>query len=148
MLVDDSLDGETVKLHVGETTLTLTRVDAHQIRAALRRELPDRREFVRTAGTHRPDGRYVVERRRATSGGHRKVFDSFDDLVGLFRSLPDSMRVDDIVTKGLSGSRRHVVLWHFVEHPAFECSLRSKQPLTVEKRVDRKADTARSVDDS
>ncbi len=60
------------------------------------------------------------------------MFDSFEDVIELYETLPETATVADIGGRGLTGSRRHVVLWHFVEHPAFACELRSKQPLTVE----------------
>lgn len=94
------------------------------------------REFAHSTGTRRPDGRYVVARRGASSSGHRKVFDSFEALEGLYRNLPPEMTAADVEQRaqGLTGSRRHLLLWHFLEHPRFECVLESRQPLMVRKR--------------
>nr|WP_247728895.1 hypothetical protein [Halovivax limisalsi] len=107
------------------------------MRAELADALSEKREFARTVGRHRSDGTYVVERRGASSSGHRKVFDSFEALRSLYRSLPERVRASDLDRDGLTGSRRHAVLWHFVEHPAFECDRIARQPLTVVKRGDR-----------
>lgn len=101
-----------------------------QLADALDRE----RAFVRTVGIHRSDGAYVVERRGAESAGHRKVFDSFQRLRERYESLPDTFTAADLGGAGLTGSRRHAVLWHLVEHPGFECELVAKQPLTASKR--------------
>lgn len=101
-----------------------------QLADALDRERP----FVRTVGNHRSDGAYVVERRGAESTGHRKVFDSFQTLRERYESLPDTFTAADIGGAGLTGSRRHAVLWHLVEHPGFACELAAKQPLTASKR--------------
>lgn len=100
-----------------------------QLADALDRE----RTFVRTVGNHRSDGAYVVERRGAESTGHRKVFDSFQTLRERYESLPDTFTAADLGGGGLTGSRRHAVLWHFVEHPGFACELAAKQPLTASK---------------
>jgi hypothetical protein len=82
----------------------------------------------------RADGAYVVERRGADSAGHRKVFDSPAALSALYERLPVEFRADDCETAGLSGSRRHMLVWHFVEHPAFDCELTARQPLSARKR--------------
>jgi hypothetical protein len=96
----------------------------------------ERRVFLHTVGLYRADGSYVVERRRATSAGHRTVFDSFDDLCALFDSLPREFDAGALGRPGVSGGRRHLLLWHLAEHPAFDCRLVSRQPLTAEKTVD------------
>lgn len=120
-------------LAVGDETHDLSRDEAVQLRDALADALTRTREFVRTTGTHREDGSYVVERRNADSTGHRKVFASFENCARLFERLPRSFTADDVGHTGLTGGRRHMLLWHFAEHPAFDCELASRQPLTVEK---------------
>jgi hypothetical protein len=74
-----------------------------------------------------------VERRGADSAGNRKVFDSFDALARLCQRLPAEFTADDLSTTGLTAGRRHMVLWHLVEHPEFDVSLANRQPLTAEK---------------
>lgn len=86
-----------------------------------------------TTGEHREDGSYVVARRGADSAGHRKVFDSFDRVERLYRRLPAEFTAEEIGRTGLTGGRRHMLLRHVVEHPAFDCELVSRQPLTVRK---------------
>jgi hypothetical protein len=103
------------------------------LRAALGEALTERREFVRTAGTHREDGSYVVERRQADSAGHRKVFESFAALRRLYDELPATFVAGDVEQSGLTGGRRHVLVHHFAEHPAFDCELVKRQPLTARK---------------
>jgi hypothetical protein len=89
---------------------------------------------VRTAGTHREDGSYVVERRHADSSGHRKVFESFASLRRLYDRLPEAFTAEDVQRTGLTGGRRHMLVHHFAEHPAFDCGLEKRQPLTARKR--------------
>lgn len=96
-----------------------------------------RREFVRTVGRHREDGSYVVARRQANSAGHRKVFESFDALRRLYDRLPCEFTAEDVGRTGLTGGRRHVLVHHLAEHPAFGCELTSRQPLTVRKHDER-----------
>lgn len=119
---------------VGGRTHVLDRSRARALRASLEDALERRDEFVHTVGEHRPNGEYVVERRGADSAGHRKVFPSFAHLERLYGRLPDPFTADALTRSGLTAGRRHMVLWHLVEHPAFACSLTSRQPLTVEKR--------------
>jgi len=79
----------------------------------------------------------------ADSAGHTKRFRDFSALEALYERLPerfDAEAVGDVAgsdgragSPSLSGSRRHLVLRHFVEHPAFHCELVSRQPLTVQK---------------
>ena len=88
---------------------------------------------MNTVGVHRADGSYVVERRGADSAGNRKVFDSFDALARLCQRLPAEFTADDLSATGLTAGRRHMVLWHLVEHPGFAVELASRQPLTAEK---------------
>lgn len=106
------------------------------MREALADALTSRREFLNTACEHRLDGSYVVERRGADSAGHRKVFESFDSARRLFDRLPDEFTAEDLSRTGLTGGRRHMVLWHFVEHPDVPCTLASRQPLTARKEDD------------
>lgn len=123
-LVTLRLDGESVRLD---------REAAAALRDELAAALTERLEFYRTAGEHREDGSYVVARRAATSSGHRKVFEGFDTLVRLFERLPAEFTAEDVGRSGLTGGRRHMVLRHLVEHPAFGCELASRQPLTARK---------------
>jgi hypothetical protein len=128
----ESRTGEVV-VHLGTESSALTRDQARRLREALGDALTDSNEFVHTVGHHREDGSYVVERRGADSAGHRKVFDSFEALRSLFAELPAEFTAPDVERAGLSGGRRHMLLWHLVEHPAFDCELSSRQPLTVRK---------------
>ena len=98
--------------------------------------LVSREEFLRTAGEHRPDGSYVVSRRGADSAGNEKVFDSFRRLERLYERLPGTFDADDIGRTGITGSRRHMVVRHLAEHPAFECGTVSRSPLRVSKAGD------------
>lgn len=111
----------------------VTRDNARELRDQLTAALTERREFLHTAGHHREDGNYVVSRRHAESAGHAKVFDSFRELVRLYERLPDRFTATDVGRTGLTGGRRHLLVRHFDEHPAFDCALVSRQPLTVEK---------------
>lgn len=120
----------------GETT-TLTRAAAIDLRAALGDCLRERREFVHTAGEQRADGRYVVSRRGAESSGHRKVFETFSALELLYDDLPGEFVATDLERPGLSDGRCHLVVRHFAEHPAFECGLVCRQPLTACKGGER-----------
>lgn len=81
-----------------------------------------------------------MERRGADSAGNSKVFASFDELRRLFDRLPDRFAADDLSATGLTAGRRHMVLWHLVEHPGFDCGLVSRQPLTAEKTPDGERD--------
>ncbi len=76
----------------------------------------------------------MVARRGATSDGHRKVFDSFRAFEAVYRELPPEFTAEDVAVAGVSGGRRHMLVRHFAEHPAFDCELVSQQPLTVRKR--------------
>lgn len=53
--------------------------------------------------------------------------------MALYRELPEEFVAADLSRPGLTGGRRHLLLWHFVEHPAFECALAARQPLTARK---------------
>ncbi|WP_115864375.1 DUF7528 family protein [Halorussus litoreus] len=124
---------ETVAVTVADDRHRLTRAEADQLRRSLGEALTQRREFLRTAGTHREDGSYVVERRGADSAGHRKVFDSFAALGRLYERLPAEFRAADVERSGLTGGRRHMLVHHLAEHPAFDCELAKHQPLTARK---------------
>lgn len=75
----------------------------------------------------------MVERRGATSG-HRKVFDSFADCRACFDALPETFTATDLKWPGVTGRRRHMLVHHFAEHPAFPCRLVTRQPLRARKR--------------
>ena len=133
--VDAEPDGAGVAVRLGEDTHVLSHAEARRLRERLGDALVRREEFCHTAGEHRPDGSYVVARRRADSSGHRKVFDSVRALERLWERLPAEFTAGDLGETGLSGGRRHMVLRHLVEHPAFDCELVSRQPLTARKRT-------------
>ena len=128
-------DSDRVTVSVAGRTHELTRAEALSLRESLDDSLARHREFVRTTGTHRPDGSYVVARRGVESAGHRKVFDSFETLRDLFDALPTSFTAQDVDSPALSGRRRHLVVRHLAEHPGFACKLVARQPLTAEKRA-------------
>jgi hypothetical protein len=111
--------------------------EAAALRRALGETLTERHEFVHTVGTHRSDGSYVVARRDADSAGHRKVFERFGELRGLYESLSEEFTAGDIELPGLTGSRRHLVVRHLAEHPDFDCVLVARQPLTAAKNHQR-----------
>lgn len=121
-------------MEFGVESYVLDGAEAAELRDALGDALTERREFLHTAGQHREDGSYVVERRGADSAGHRKVFDSFERVERLYERLPPEFTAEGIGRKGLTGGRRHMLLRHLVEHPAFDCDLVSRQPLTARKR--------------
>ncbi|MFC6953241.1 DUF7528 family protein [Halorubellus litoreus] len=104
-------------------------------------------EYVHTTGTHREDDAYVVARRGADSAGHEKVFESFEACRGVYDELPESFTASDVERSGLTGGRRHMLVWHYAEHPAFDCELASRQPLTVEKTVEGEAVDEEATDD-
>nr|WP_225741292.1 hypothetical protein [Halorussus halophilus] len=95
--------------------------------------LTERREFFRTAGIHREDGTYEVARRGADSSGNSKVFESFDALRRMFERLPAEFSAEDVGRTGITGSRRHMLVRHFAEHPTFDCTISRRNPLTAEK---------------
>ena len=64
------------------------------------------------------------------------MFDSFAALERLYEGLPREFTAGDVAGDGLTGSRRHVLVHHLVEHPAFDCELASLQPLTGRKPPD------------
>ncbi|WP_135820003.1 DUF7528 family protein [Halostella litorea] len=111
----------------------LTRSDAVALREAISDAVTETREFFRTAGTYREDGSYEVSRRGADSSGNAKVFDSFDAVCRLYDRLPGTFSADDVEHTGITGSRKHMLVRHFAEHPAFDCEIESRSPLTATK---------------
>lgn len=111
----------------------MSRAQARELQDAIADALTERREFFRTVGEHREDGSYVVARRGADSSGNSKVFETFHALERLFARLPDRFTADDVGRTGITGSRRHMLVRHFAEHPAFPCSIDRRNPLTVAK---------------
>ncbi|MFC7045444.1 hypothetical protein ACFQH6_08515 [Halobacteriaceae archaeon GCM10025711] len=130
-------EGESVVVTVGNETHELPRSAAVQLHDAVGDALTEREEFLRTAGEHREDGSYVVSRRSAESTGNSSVFDSFDELRRLFDRLPEEFTADHLTRAGITGSRRHMLVWHFAENPAFDCTVGSRNPLTGEKTGDQ-----------
>ncbi|WP_435358915.1 DUF7528 family protein [Haloarchaeobius sp. DFWS5] len=126
-------DSRGLLLAVGDETYELTRSEAAALREELSDALTQTHEFVHTTCTHRDDGGYVVERRGANSAGHRKVFDTETQCERLFNRLPEEFTAEDVGRTGLTGGRRHMLVWHFAEHPNYDCELVSRQPLTVRK---------------
>ena len=126
---------------VGDVEHELSRREASRLAEAVGDALHSREEFLRTAGEHRPDGSYVVARRGADSAGNLKVFDSFKRLERLYERLPGEFGADDVGRTGITGSRRHMVVRHFAEHPAFDCRTRSRNPLRVRKEPEAAAST-------
>lgn len=128
-LLTEKFSGSTVSVTVAGATYDLDREEALALRDRLTDALAERREFVHTVGIHRADGRYEVARKRATSSGNAKVFESFGALERLFEDLPCEFTAADVERAGVSGSRRHMLVRHLAEHPAFPCELTSRQPL-------------------
>jgi hypothetical protein len=127
-----------VLLQLSGNTHVLSANEARDLRAALDDALYQTEAFTHTGYEHRPDGSYVVTRRRADSSGHRKVFDSFSALRDLYDRLSCEFTAEDVGHTGLTGGRRHMLVHHFDEHPDFDCTLVCRQPLTA-----RKGDTNR-----
>lgn len=72
------------------------------------------------------------------------MFERFAALRDLFASLPKEFDAEDVGERAeISGSRRHLVLRHFAEHPAFDCRLASDRPLRARKTDDSTGDAAR-----
>jgi hypothetical protein len=134
-------DGESIVLAVDGRDYELTRDDAADLQEAVGDALTERREFFRTEGVHREDGTYEVARRGADSAGNSKVFESFAALRRLFDRLPDEFAAADVGRSGITGSRRHMLVRHFAEHPGFDCKIARRNPLTAEKtETDGKAE--------
>lgn len=130
------------------TERRLSREAACALRDGLADALTRRREFLYTAGEHREDGSYVVERRAADSAGHSKVFERFAALERLYGRLPREFTAEEVGRTGLTGGRRHMLVRHFAEHPAFDCELVSRQPLTVRKAESNSAESDSTGTDS
>jgi len=128
--------GDTVSLDVDGRRLVLSVDDANKLQQELEDALTATAEFMHTTAEHRRDGKYVVERRGADSAGNRKVFDSFEELRRLADRLPRTVGADDLTRVGLTGGRRHMVLWHLIEHPEFPFELDGRQPLTATRPSD------------
>ncbi|WP_418771372.1 DUF7528 family protein [Halorientalis halophila] len=127
--------GDRIRVDVGGETVALTREQATELRGAIDDALTERREFLHTAGEYRDDGAYVVSRRSADSAGNSKVFDSFDQVRRLYERLPSEFTADAVSRTGITGSRRHMLVRHYAEHPAFDCAIARRSPLTVSKRT-------------
>ncbi|WP_245698869.1 DUF7528 family protein [Halopelagius longus] len=111
----------------------MSRTDAADLQEAIGAAITEKREFFRTAGEYRDDGCYVVSRRGADSTGNAKVFDDFENLVRLYDRLPAEFTAADVGRTGITGSRRHMLVRHFGEHPAFDCRISCRNPLTAVK---------------
>lgn len=105
---------------------------ARALVADIREALSDHTEFVHTACETRRDGRFVVARRRGTTAGTEVVFDSPEAVRALYDSLPGRFGASDVTR--VSGSRRHLLVRFFVEHPDYDCELVSSNPLAVQKK--------------
>lgn len=126
-------DADRIAISIDGTTHELPRDVASQLAEDIGDAMASREEFFRTAGEHRADGSYVVSRRGADSSGNAKVFDSFDRLKRLYERMPEQFDAEAIGRTGITGSRRHMILRHFAEHPAFDCRTVSRNPLRIEK---------------
>lgn len=135
-----SADGDGIILDVGDRKCELTRAEAAALTDAIEDVLTRRREFLQTVGEFRDDGSYVVSRRRAESAGNRKVFRGFDELRRLYERLPERFTATDVGRSGITGSRRHMIVQHLCEHPAFECSIDQRNPLTGHKAAVAESD--------
>ncbi len=130
--------GDELVLQLPDGERRLSRREAATLRDELTAALAGRREFLYTAGEHRTDGSYVVSRLGADSAGHSKRFQRFGALEALYDRLPETFAAEDVqeaADSRLSGGRRHLVLRHLAEHPAFDCGLVAQQPLTARKRA-------------
>lgn len=128
-----STDGQSLQVELDDRTCELSRDEAAELRTALSDALTRRREFLRTAGEYREDGRYVVTRRGADSPGNAKVFEGFDALRRLYERLPETFGAEAVGRTGVTGSRRHMLVRHLAEHPAFDCRIARRNPLEVRK---------------
>lgn len=61
------------------------------------------------------------------------MFDSFRACERLFRRLPAEFTAEEVGRTGITGSRRHMLVRHFAEHPGFDCAIARRNPLTAEK---------------
>lgn len=120
---------------VADDEYELTRTQARDLQEAVADALEARHEFVWTAGEFRRDGSYVVSRRSADSSGNEKVFPDFEAIERLYGRMPESFTATDVERSGISGSRRHMLVRHFAEHPAFDCQITCRNPLTADKET-------------
>ena len=120
-----------VEIRIGNRQVQVSRREAIELREAIGDAVTRTETFVRTTGRHRADGTYVVARRGADSDGNAKVFESFVALERLFKRLPREFTAEDVGGEGITGSRRHMVVRHVGEHPAFDCEVIRRSPLTV-----------------
>lgn len=127
-------DSDSILVDVDGRTCELSRDVAADLQQAIGDALTERREFFRTAGEYRTDGSYVVSRKAADSAGNAKVFDSFEELRRLYDRLPDEFSAEEVGRTGITGSRRHMLIRHVAEHPAFDCAITRRNPLTAEKQ--------------
>nr|WP_276282084.1 hypothetical protein [Halorussus sp. DT72] len=67
------------------------------------------------------------------------MFESFEALRRMFDRLPVEFTADDVGRTGITGSRRHMLVRHFAEHPAFDCDITRRNPLTAEKTNEAQA---------
>jgi hypothetical protein len=128
-------DADRIAISIDGTTHELSREAASRLADAIGDAMASRREFFRTAGEHRADGSYVVSRRGADSSGNEKVFESFERLERLYERMPEEFDAEAVGRTGITGSRRHMILRHFAEHPAFDCETVSRNPLRIEKKA-------------
>jgi hypothetical protein len=131
--VSVSADGDAVVITVADRVCELDRADAAELRAAIGEAVADRRTFLRTACEYRPDGSYAVERRAADGDSPAKVFESVEAVRELYDRLPTEFDAEAVGRSGITGSRRHLLIRHFAEHPAFDCSITCRNPLTARK---------------
>ncbi|MFB6254497.1 MAG: hypothetical protein ABEI06_07805 [Halobacteriaceae archaeon] len=120
-------------MSVGEETIELSREEVVEIKHTLEDAVTERDEFVHTIGTYHPDGAYTIKRRGATSAGNKKKFESFVRVRQIYDALPRKFDAEDIGKYGITGSRRHMVIWHYIEHPRFACQIQCRNPLTASK---------------
>jgi hypothetical protein len=125
--------GESIAVTIDGETHELSREAARELQEGIGDAMTQKREFLHTAGEHREDGKYVVSRRSADSAGNTKVFDDFEQLTRLFDRLPSEITAEEVSRTGITGSRRHMLVRHFAEHPAFDCEIERRNPLTVTK---------------
>lgn len=140
-------DGESIVLAVDGRDYELTRDAAADLQDAVGDALTQRREFFRTVGVHRENGTYEVARRGADSSGNSKVLESFAALGRLFDRLPGEFSAEDVGRTGITGSRRHMLVRHFAEHPNFDCAIAKRNPLTAEKTTQSGAESTESEDE-
>jgi len=126
-------DDDGIDVVIDGAQFRLSRSDAAALQDAVGEALTERNEFFRTAGEYREDGTYEVSRRGADSAGNAKVFHGFEELRRLYERLPDEFDADDVGRTGITGSRRHMIVRHVAEHPAFDCEIASRKPLRAAK---------------